>query len=91
MAGEDEDRDRRTEQSMRGSRLGRKRGVQPEPNLWVLSGGGLELAAGVGAMCLLGWWLDDWLGTRPWLLVTGACLGFIGGLYNLWKQVRRYL
>lgn len=63
----------------------------PEPNLWSLAGAGLELAAGVGAFTALGWWLDRRFGTAPWLMVIGGGLGLVGGLYNLWKQSKRYL
>lgn len=64
---------------------------QPEPNLWSLAGAGLELAAGVGVFTALGWWLDRRFGTAPWLMVTGGGIGLVGGLYNLWKQSKRYL
>ncbi|MCE9592400.1 MAG: AtpZ/AtpI family protein [Planctomycetes bacterium] len=62
-----------------------------DPNLWAFAGVGLELAAGIGVLAFLGWWLDKRWGTGPWLLVTGAALGFAGGFYNLWKHARRYL
>lgn len=62
-----------------------------EPNLWALTGKGLELAAVVGIFALIGWRLDEWLDTTPWFLMTLACVGVIGGLYNLWKSVRKYL
>jgi ATP synthase protein I len=31
---------------------------------------------------LLGWLLDRWLGTKPWLLVAGVTLGSIAGFYE---------
>ena len=55
---------------------------------WALAGTGVELAAAVGGMTVLGWWLDHLLATTPWLLVIGALLGFSGGLYNFLKKVR---
>lgn len=42
----------------------------------------ISLFAAVVAGLLLGWFLDRWLGTRPWLLVTGLVLGAAGGLYE---------
>jgi ATP synthase protein I len=30
----------------------------------------------------LGWLLDRWLGTSPWLLVAGIVLGSVFGLYE---------
>jgi F0F1-type ATP synthase assembly protein I len=62
-----------------------------EPNPWALAGMGLELAAGVAVFSLLGWWLDKQFLTTPWLMVTGAGLGLAGSLYNVWKQVKRFL
>lgn len=41
-----------------------------------------SLFACVVAGLLLGWVLDRWLGTRPWLLVTGLVLGAAAGLFE---------
>ncbi len=30
----------------------------------------------------LGWLLDRWLGTSPWLLVAGLVLGIVAGFYE---------
>jgi F0F1-type ATP synthase assembly protein I len=54
-------------------------------NLYRLSGMGIELTASVVGMALVGWLLDWALGTGPWLLVTFAVLGIIGGTYNFIK------
>jgi len=40
---------------------------------------GLEMVAPL----VLGVLLDRWWGTSPWLAVTGAVLGFAGGLLHL--------
>ncbi len=42
----------------------------------------LTLFAAVASMCGIGWLLDRWLGTAPWLLVTGLVLGAIAGFYE---------
>jgi ATP synthase protein I len=39
-------------------------------------------AAVVGGL-IIGWLLDRWLGTGPWLLVTGIVLGSAAGFYEL--------
>ena len=39
----------------------------------------LSLFFSVAAMTGLGWVLDRWLGTRPWLLVAGLVLGAVAG------------
>ena len=41
-----------------------------------------SLFACVMAGLILGWILDRWLGTRPWLLVLGLVLGAAAGLYE---------
>jgi len=43
---------------------------------------GITLFASVAVFCGVGWFLDRWLGTEPWLLVSGIVLGSIGGLYE---------
>jgi len=40
-------------------------------------------------MGLLGYFMDDWLGTKPWLLLTGLFLGLFTGFYELAKTVWR--
>jgi len=42
-----------------------------------------SLFAAVAAGLIIGWLLDRWLGTRPWLLVTGIVLGSAAGFYEL--------
>jgi F0F1-type ATP synthase assembly protein I len=41
------------------------------------------VAAGLGA----GYWLDDQLGTRPWLLLGGGTLGVVGALVYFFRTV----
>jgi len=43
---------------------------------------GVALFASVVSLCGLGWLLDNWLGTKPWLLVAGIVLGSALGLYE---------
>lgn len=42
-----------------------------------------SLFAAVVSGLIAGWLLDRWLGTRPWLLVTGLVLGSAAGFYEL--------
>lgn len=43
---------------------------------------GIVLFASVAAFCALGWFLDKWLGTAPWLLIIGIVLGSAVGLFE---------
>ena len=53
---------------------------------------GIEMAASVAVGGLIGYWLDEYFGTEPWLLffwlVCGVAAGF-RALYRLTKKVRR--
>ena len=42
----------------------------------------LTLVAAVVSFCGLGWLLDKWFGTEPWLLVAGIVVGSAAGLYE---------
>lgn len=41
-----------------------------------------SLFAAVVAGLGLGWLLDRWFGTRPWLLIVGLLLGAVAGFYE---------
>jgi len=49
----------------------------------------LSLFAAVVAGLILGWLLDRWLGTAPWLLVTGIVLGAAAGFYEFIRQTSK--
>jgi ATP synthase protein I len=42
----------------------------------------LTLFASVITLCGIGWLLDRWLDTKPWLMVIGIVLGAISGFYQ---------
>lgn len=50
---------------------------------------GTELLAAILTWSAVGWFLDRWLGTRPWLLVAGALMGNAAGLYLVWLRSGR--
>lgn len=50
---------------------------------------GTELIAAILTWSAIGWFLDQWLGTRPWLLVSGALIGNAAGLYLVWLRSGR--
>ena len=43
---------------------------------------GFTLFVSVVTFCGLGWFLDKWLGTQPWLLIVGIVLGSALGLFQ---------
>lgn len=49
----------------------------------------ISLFAAVVAGLIVGWLLDRWLGTNPWLLVTGIVLGAAAGFYEFIRQTAR--
>lgn len=45
-------------------------------------GAGLSLFFAVAGFCGLGWLLDRYFGTAPWLMVVGVILGAVAGFYQ---------
>lgn len=44
-----------------------------------------EFVAGVIVGALLGWQLDKWLNTSPWLLIVFLLLGTVAGFWNVYR------
>jgi len=45
----------------------------------------LTLFVSVATLCGVGWLLDRWLGTKPWLMVVGLVLGAVAGFYEFFR------
>jgi len=49
---------------------------------------GLRVGTEIAASMLIGlgggYWLDQWLGTRPWLLILFGLFGMLAGFVNLY-------
>lgn len=63
-----------------------------EPKWLMYSSMGLELGLSVVVGLVIGSYLDDWLGTGPWLLLLFAGFGIVAGyrsVFRLWKRVNR--
>lgn len=49
---------------------------------------GVELVAGLAVGGALGWFLDGWLGTRPFLMLIFFALGAAAGMMNVFRTAR---
>ncbi len=49
---------------------------------------GIELLAALIVGLALGWLADRYVGTRPWGLVVGFCLGSAAGVVNVFRAVQ---
>jgi F0F1-type ATP synthase assembly protein I len=50
---------------------------------------GLELAAAVGLGTFIGNWIDHKHNTSPWGVLIGAGIGFVAGMYLMFKEALR--
>ncbi len=48
-----------------------------------------EMVAALLLGAVVGFWLDSWLGTRPWLLIVFLFLGVASGTLNAYRAARR--
>ena len=48
-----------------------------------------EMAAALAVGAVIGWFLDSWLGTRPWLLLLFLVLGMAAGTMNAYRTATR--
>ncbi len=46
---------------------------------------GIELVSALAVSVAIGWGLDRWLGTRPWMLALFVLLGGAAGVANVWR------
>jgi len=49
----------------------------------------MEIVVGTAVGGVIGWTLDGWLGTRPWLAILFLFLGLAAGFLNLMRAVNR--
>jgi len=51
---------------------------------------GMMLPASIAVGLFFGYWLDKWLGTKPWLLMIMTLLGVASGLISLIRGINKY-
>jgi len=49
----------------------------------------VDLVVGVAFGGFVGWWLDRYFGTAPWLMVLLLILGFTAGMMNIIRTAQR--
>ena len=52
-------------------------------------GAGIQFAASILLFVFLGQWLDERLGTGPWLLLLGVFVGAAAGFHSLYRQLMK--
>ena len=50
---------------------------------------GTELVAAVAVGTIIGFILDSWFGTKPWLIIIFFFLGAAGGMLNVFRTANR--
>lgn len=50
---------------------------------------GAEIAIGLAAPILIGYWLDDFFETSPWILLGGCALGIINIFVIIFRLAKR--
>ncbi|HEY5946324.1 MAG TPA: AtpZ/AtpI family protein [Kofleriaceae bacterium] len=50
---------------------------------------GLELGLSVGLGLLVGYYMDKWIGTQPWLMLLWLTLGLVAGFRGVFRAVAR--
>lgn len=48
-----------------------------------------ELVASFLVCGFIGWWLDEWFGSRPWVFIGGLLLGGAVGIRNVYAVAMR--
>ncbi len=51
---------------------------------------GVELVSAVAVGFGIGWILDQWLGTRPWLMLVFILLGGAAGVLNVYRYAKGF-
>jgi F0F1-type ATP synthase assembly protein I len=49
-----------------------------------------EFSGTIGAGAIVGWLLDRWLGTEPYLLIVSTLSAVVGGFIRLIQVLRRF-
>lgn len=50
---------------------------------------GLHVVSGTVVGLAMGYYLDKWLGTKPWLLLIFLVLGIVAGFRNMFQELKK--
>jgi ATP synthase protein I len=70
---------------------GKKSMAESMRTLGALSSVGLSFVLAIVLGAWLGWLLDRWLGTSPWLFFVFFLIGLAAGVLNVYRTVGRFL
>ena len=62
----------------------------PVRSPYSMLGLGFEIVAPAMLLMYVGYRLDAWLNSQPWLFLLGALLGISIGFYNLFRRVQAH-
>jgi ATP synthase protein I len=51
---------------------------------------GLEMGLSVAVGAIIGYYLDKWLHTEPWLLIVFLVFGVVSGFRSLYRALKRF-
>ena len=51
---------------------------------------GLEFSSAVIGGLILGYYLDEWLGTKPWMVLVGTCAGLGTAVIRMIALTKRF-
>jgi ATP synthase protein I len=54
--------------------------------MWDMSSIALTIPSSIAVGLFFGYWLDKWLGTKPWLIIVFTLLGVASGLMTFVRQ-----
>ena len=64
-----------------------------EPSPWrgfgVVGSAGITLVVATAGGAVLGYFLDRWLGTKPWLTLIGIAVGIAAGFRDLFRSIKQ--
>jgi F0F1-type ATP synthase assembly protein I len=50
---------------------------------------GAEIAIGLAAPILIGYWLDEFFETSPWILLAGCAIGIVNIFFIIFQLAKR--